>query len=646
MGRRAACRRYHGNRVHRTADRGSVWSERASTAPRGTCCGPLVQPLPPPVAMPVYIRKGQLEVPLPSLDGHEEEDARFELDPERAFARPPQPWRLVGQVLELVLERTWASVEGREQSRQEERTRYKPPVWDRPRRVEMREEVHCLAGSADGRYIFVGLDGGLAALAAVDEHAVLSAWEQIGTMITQINTAPAGEEMSAIATIDDMGLGRLFLFYSETFHLVKTINEVEDISKRTVCSSFILSSGGEYGGIMLQGNGESWFEIQKMPKEAWLKDLEQAQSQQQQEVEFSNIDVKLSSPILTLRLKSPKRPSGRERRPGQESSQLPEEWSTLGTGQNHLLSSAQLEMHRLLFQQRHRDAAEPELSRATVHFVLPSLVLPAGLEYKTASGLPNGVCMWWSGSHLLLHYTIQKTGKETEPKADAVWPNAELICCSTISECTMLLALGLRDGTITIWDRYLGLPLTVMSLPEPVRIAELHFVAPKNQHDPPTQDYAASPSASLMAFCKDGSVHMVEVNSEGTCDIATICQRCEIQQDVITAVLPLPMFPQLMIYFTRGGRITLHDRLEGKALALVALPMPHVVASPWDPIYTFGTNDQSIFIKAIANQAGIVTLAFSTSRGTRDARNCSWKAYNRLQRTMEKWKNVGAPYKL
>ena len=46
---------------------------------------------------------------------------------------------------------------------------------------------------------------------------------------------------------------------------------------------------------------------------------------------------------------------------------------------------------------------------------------------------------------------------DIELKPEVVWPNAQEICSSAISSCMSVLALGLKDGVIIIWDIHNGL---------------------------------------------------------------------------------------------------------------------------------------------------------------------------------------------
>lgn len=53
--------------------------------------------------------------------------------------------------------------------------------------------------------------------------------------------------------------------------------------------------------------------------------------------------------------------------------------------------------------------------------------------------------------------SVQFEFSDIEIKPDAAWPNAEQIHTSAISKCMSVLALGMKDGTVAVWDVHRGL---------------------------------------------------------------------------------------------------------------------------------------------------------------------------------------------
>ena len=72
--------------------------------------------------------------------------------------------------------------------------------------------------------------------------------------------------------------------------------------------------------------------------------------------------------------------------------------------------------------------------------------------------------------YLLPSFTFDKTRYNPwyvycftdEIKPDMVWPFTSKITATAVSEDTSLMIIGLTDGNIVMWDRYLGNYLVVM----------------------------------------------------------------------------------------------------------------------------------------------------------------------------------------
>jgi len=45
---------------------------------------------------------------------------------------------------------------------------------------------------------------------------------------------------------------------------------------------------------------------------------------------------------------------------------------------------------------------------------------------------------------------------DLEHKPDIVWPHSEQVIVSTVSECGSFMAMGLKTGTVVVWDVYRG----------------------------------------------------------------------------------------------------------------------------------------------------------------------------------------------
>lgn len=61
--------------------------------------------------------------------------------------------------------------------------------------------------------------------------------------------------------------------------------------------------------------------------------------------------------------------------------------------------------------------------------------------------------MWWEGSLSLTCYPLQEpSGKSAMVHPSRHMPQASTILCSSLSEDSLLLALGLQSGTVVLWN--------------------------------------------------------------------------------------------------------------------------------------------------------------------------------------------------
>ncbi|NWS66970.1 WDR93 protein, partial [Crotophaga sulcirostris] len=469
----------------------------------------------------VYIRKLSLKIPPPSEKDWPKEDEEdfFLLDPDRKRDALPQPIRMVNKLVMLVFENAMEIIERREVLREAEKLKVQPTKCFPTAEFQVTGRANCLAVS--GKYVFVGLSLGLAAFNVSDCKEV-SAWDDVETEICAIHASHLGNEHHVLLALDEMGLVWLFCFHKENFLLIKILNEVEDISKRSTCVEVVLSSGGDYAGVLLQGKcrnmvygTKAWLEIYRLPKDSWLKEMEKrsgasaglaykekqsswtsgtAQFQadifllQESPVSANKADAKLSLPVLLLKVKPPKPITGSSFKSPLDALKKVDDGSTLGLGYNHLIKESQWEQQEAIFHRTYWEYLEAEGEReskeeiprhAAFHFLLPSPILQVGPEMKEQPDVPAGITVHWDGSHNLCFYLLNNPVKEkvdSDSKPDVVWPCAAPIVCSAVSSCSKYLALACEDATITIWDKHLGYPLSVTAILEERVIRSIHFL--------------------------------------------------------------------------------------------------------------------------------------------------------------------------
>ncbi|NWI28069.1 WDR93 protein, partial [Sula dactylatra] len=461
-------------------------------------------------------RKHPLEIPPPSEKDwlKDDEEDFFLQDPDRKRDALSQPFRMINKLVMLVFENAMEIIERREMLREAQKLKVQPTKCFPTAEFQVTGRANCLAVS--GKYIFVGLSVGLAAFKVSDCKEVC-AWDAVKTEICANRALDLGDERHVLFAVDEMGLVWLFCFHKENFLLIKILNEVEDISKRNTCVEVVLSPGGDYAGVLLQGkcrnivyNTKSWLEIYRLPKDSWLKEMEkspgaaaglacrerraQHSSQadifllQESPVSANRADAKLSLPVLLLKVKPPKPITGSSFKSPLDALKKVDDGSMLGLGYNHLIKDSQWQQQEAIFCSTFREYLEAEgereskeeiLRHATFHFLLPSWILQVGPEMKVQPDVPAGISVHWDGSHNLCFYLLNHPLKEkvdSDLKPDVVWPCAAPIACSAVSSCSRYLALACEDATITIWDKNLGYPLSVTAILEERLIRSIHFL--------------------------------------------------------------------------------------------------------------------------------------------------------------------------
>ncbi|XP_040425930.1 WD repeat-containing protein 93 isoform X7 [Cygnus olor] len=522
--------------------------------------------------MPARVRKHSLEIPPPSEEDwlKDDEEDFFLQDPERIRDALPQPFRMVNKLVMLVFENAMEIIERRETLREAQKLKVRPTKCFPTAEFQVTGTANCL--SVSGKFIFVGLSVGLAAFRMYDCKQVC-VWDAVKTEICVIHSSDLGNEHHVLLTVDEMGLVSLFCFHRESFLLIKILNEVEDISKRSTCVEVVLSSGGDYAGVLLQGNSKVWLEVYRLPKDSWLKETERSPgaaaglafremrsswTSVESFVSANKAEAKLSLPVLLLKVKPPKPITGTNFKGPLDALKKVDDGSVLGLGHNHLIKDSQWEQQEAIFRSIYREFLEAEGEseskdevprRATFHFLLPSWILQGGLEIKVQPDVPASISVYWDGSHNLCFYLLNRPLKEkvdADLKPDVVWPCAAPIACSAVSSCSRYLALACEDSAITIWDKHLGYPLSVTAMPEKRPIRSIHFLqsaAAASSETPCLGVDPPSPTVELLVLCTDGSLYLLRASRAKKPSITLLADRPEDPNLVVSALVPVLAFP-------------------------------------------------------------------------------------------------------
>ncbi|GCB70057.1 hypothetical protein scyTo_0005601 [Scyliorhinus torazame] len=492
-----------------------------------------------------------LEVPTPTehnwIEG--DEDHYYLKDPDLRLDNLPQPFRMIDKLIGCIIDGAWESIERREAEREAEKLKIKPPTRESSEEIQLPRNLNCFANSVDGNYIFAGLSEGVGVL-NMEDHTVKSVWNM-------------------------EGVARLIFSYGGAFALIKVFNAFDN--KRSVQPSPLPAT-------------QTQQDSPTSNKQANLLNVQ---------------DAKLTPTVLVTKQR-PKQITDYLWKNPFDALQKLDDANIIGTGQNHVISAQQWTEEKKIFEEMYytylskdtSEESEEKQSQATFHFLYLGRIFPVGLEQRTQFGIPNTLCVWWHGSHVLLHYALKiPVGKEKielDPKADIVWPNASPITCSVSDVCASLLVIALADGTITIWDLYLGIPISVLSVSRDSTIRNLHFL--ESSFCVPFGSSNEYKKVQVLVTCKHGAVYLVTATKHTEGSISTLRKRNEEPGITVSAIALVPQLSKLLLIFT-NGTIALLDLIQGDVLCHCILPPSHVIASPWEPVFGFDKGGSFLFIK-------------------------------------------------
>ncbi|XP_054306360.1 WD repeat-containing protein 93 isoform X3 [Pongo pygmaeus] len=534
---------------------------------------------------PIGTRKGPLEVPPPTEKDwpKDDEEDHVLVDPDEELDSLPQPYRMINKLVNLLFDQSWEIIEERNALREAESSEIQPTVYPPFGEIQLNKMPNCMAVSQD--YVFIGGAKGFSIYNLYSAKQIY-AWEKLKVDVTSIWATDLGNEI-LIAPVDEMGIIRLFYFYKEGLYLIKAINEVDDTSKQTTCIKMEISQGGDFAAFLLQGAGDIWLDVYKLPKETWLKKLEHPQltSNPKKKVRQPQLntlgpisadplemdtnacfkgDIKLSLPVYIMKIKPPKPVTGTTFKSPLEVFAKIKDCYGLGSGQNHFIKDSQWEQQAEIFNASYKKYLDGEweeepLSTATFYFLLPSCLFAMPTEVKGPSGMACVLGIHWTRSHNFFLYSLNRTLKDkTDP--EGVWPCAAPIAVSQLSCCSSYLVLACEDGVLTLWDLAKGQNM-----------------------------YPEGPVKSQMkcvVLCTDASLHLVEAGGIQGPTISVLVERPVKHLDkTICAVAPVPALPGMVLIFSKNGSVCLMDVAKREIICAFAPPGAFPLEVPWKPVF-------------------------------------------------------------
>ncbi|XP_016525514.1 WD repeat-containing protein 93 isoform X1 [Poecilia formosa] len=453
--------------------------------------------------------------------------------------------------------------------------------------AQLPENTNCLTCTADGRFLGLAHTQGLSVWCA-SSFTLVAEWLQPQLELIFIQMIRMAETTSLLGTVDDMGVARVFGFHSDTVHLLSVINAMEDVTVRSIFLTFDLHEGGHYGAASVSCNGVLWLEVYQFPVEQWLKELETVSSQNKDENVTKGSGMKWSPFTLMMKISPPTLPTGK-----------PLDFLTHCLTVDIIRSSG-LHKEQSSFSS---DAATTknthESPSCTQHFLLPCDG-PTGDSKANPAGLPVAVAVWWSGSTSLLQYLLQKTPKnksDVAPVPEMLWPNAKEILCSAVSRCTCLIALGLEDATVYIWNRQSGSPVSVVLVPgETIAFSRIQFV---DNWSVPAQDcdIIGTELVGMLVSCKNGAVYMVTAGLGMRSSTIQLFERPKDSRDLPTVAIPVPFLQAVSLIMQRSGKMFLTEAISREIVCYLTLPTSHQTVSLYNPIYTLNAERRALFIR-------------------------------------------------
>ncbi|XP_022272642.1 WD repeat-containing protein 93 isoform X2 [Canis lupus familiaris] len=520
-----------------------------------------------------FTGKGLLEVPSPTeKDWPKDDEGDYVFkDSGQEMDSLPQPYRMINKMVNLLFDQSWKVIQERDALREAELSRIQPVTYPPHVENKLSKMPNCMAVSQD--YVFIGGAKGFSIYNLYSAKQICI-WEKLKVDVTSIWTTDLGNEI-LIAPVDEMGIARLFYFYKDSLFLIKAINEADDASKQTTCIKMEICQGGDFAAFLLQGAGDVWLDVYKLPKESWLKEVEHPQlainpKKKGRQPQLSTLepvtsetlemdtnicfrgDIKLSHPVHIMKIKPPKPVTGTTFKSPLEVFAKIEDCYGLGSGQNHFIKESQWEQQAAIFHASYKKyldekGEEEPLSMASFHFLLPSSIIAMPAEVKSPSGVACILGIHWTGSHNFFLYSLNRTLKDK-----------------------------------------VGFPLGVVALPEGCFCQSIHFLkyflVYKGQNV-----YPEGPLKSQMqcvVLCTDSSLHLLTAKGTQVPTISELVERpVKHPEEAICAVAPVQAFPGTVLIFCRNGSVQLMDVAKPQIICAFAPPRTYNLAVPWKPVF-------------------------------------------------------------
>jgi hypothetical protein len=209
----------------------------------------------------------------PSEDSGAEADGEFLIDPEQIFDVLPHPFRLVDKTVNYIFDKAWSIIEGIEDNRALKLSKESLPSYDCGRPLFDLTQPSCMCSDKDGKYLFVAHNNGFSVVEALIGQSVAHNEDSSAKDVKHMCACLLLEGFYVFCTLDISGVAKLFCFFGDQLNLAKVFTD--ESNKQAMASLVQLSDDGNYVGIGWEVTGkEGWLDVYRIPKDAWIKEVE------------------------------------------------------------------------------------------------------------------------------------------------------------------------------------------------------------------------------------------------------------------------------------------------------------------------------------------------------------------------------------
>eukprot|EP01137_Pigoraptor_chileana_P003549 Opistho-2@43862 len=474
------------------------------------------------------------------------------MDPDLLEDRLPQPYRMIDKIVSAFLDDVWGTIVRNEEARQ---TRLQAvstrrlATCDDVKAIPSTAQVTCIVATPDERWTFAGTKkGSILAINPRQWYSVSSTTvidEKMSVAVMQVEMMGDCAYVLAVGMKED-GSVRLYGFAETVFVALQSFDGA--------FPSFKLSSDAEMFALC-GGDGQvSFFQL---PAKTWAHRVLATGGDDRAGTPTRSHTSLVSAPPQSTRVNQPTF------------------FMRIGAPPEPPLSKAYLST-RAAERSPLGDAPQAQqnskkLGAPSVHFTREPIRFGGSLTTRDAAQLLNAsAAIWWNGSIQVHKYSLLKRtyGPKDLVSPESAWVHPQVIKCSASSECGTLLATGLRNGMIVIWDCILGVKRSISGNALGVRICDLTFCG----------------SAVLVAGMSDGVTVMLDTRTNK----AVVCAPPDEEGDggdvagqwppshsydsahsPVIAVVPMPRERMFVSMQRQMGHV--YDSQTGRCLGVITL---------------------------------------------------------------------------